>query len=354
MSSLAKRLESARAQGQPLLMGVVNLTPDSFYDGGRHSDASAAERHIDNLLQAGADIIDLGAESSRPGAEAVAADEQLRRLGGSVAYAVSMGALVSVDTTHPEVADAVLQQGAALINDVSCLREPLLARAVADHGAWLVLTHSVTPMSQMADFSAWPDDHYEDIVRDVAQAWGQARQKAVDVGVNLEQVVFDPGLGFSKNARQSFLLLRELRAFRSLGAPILVGVGRKSFIAAADPSPPEGRLAGTLAASLAAWFHGADMLRMHDVFEMRQAIRVIEAIRHPAGLTTPPRVSAPAASDALGSVAESVVAEPGAGDQSPGNDDALNEPSFLRANPSSFAVTTTSDDTSVEDDEQAF
>jgi dihydropteroate synthase len=199
--------------------------------------------------------------------------------------------VVSVDTTSGRVAEAVLERGVQLINDVSCLRDPELALAVARHGAWLALTHVRGPMSAMEGFSRWPDEAYADIVDDVAREWDVARQKAVQLGVDADQIIFDPGLGFSKNARHSFALLSHLRRFRELGAPILVGPGRKSFIAAADPSPPERRLGGTVAASVAAALHGADVLRVHDVFEVRQALRVMSAIRNPSAVATSARAS---------------------------------------------------------------
>jgi dihydropteroate synthase len=140
-------------------------------------------------------------------------------------------------------------------------------------------------MSQMSGFSQWPDSDYPDIVADVAREWDVARQLAVSLGVEAERVMFDPGLGFSKNARHSFALLRRLRSFRSLAAPILVGPGRKSFIAAVDGSAAEQRLGGTIAASLCAALQGADVLRVHDVFELRQALGVLAAIRDENTLT---------------------------------------------------------------------
>jgi dihydropteroate synthase len=268
-------------------MGVLNLTPDSFYDGGRYLDVDAARARAEELVSAGADILDLGAESSRPGAADVGDEEQLARLAPALEAALSLEAVVSVDTTSPGVAKAVLARGAQLINDVSCLREPDLARVVAEHDAWLALTHVRGPMSTMSGFSAWPDDDYPDIVEDVSREWDLARQKAMTLGVKAHQIIFDPGLGFSKNARHSYALLRHLRSFRRLGVPILVGPGRKSFISAVDTSAPEERLGGTIAASLAASLQGADALRVHDVFEVRQALRVLAAVRHPEFVPLP-------------------------------------------------------------------
>lgn len=261
-------------------MGVVNVTPDSFYDGGRFLAPDAAVEQVERLVRDGAEVLDLGAESTRPGAPAVPAAEQLARLGPALERALSLDVVVSVDTTDATVADAVLARGVTLINDVSCLADPALAEAVSRHGAWLALTHVRGSMTQMTGFSRWPDDDYEDIVADVAREWDQARKTAVTLGVDADQVMFDPGLGFAKNARHSFTLLGRLRAFRALGAPILVGPSRKSFIAAVDDSPPSRRLGGTVAASVCAALNGADVLRVHDVFEVRQALGVLSAVQN--------------------------------------------------------------------------
>lgn len=259
-------------------MAVLNVTPDSFSDGGQFVAASAAERQIERLRAQGADLIDIGAESSRPGAHAVPASEQLRRIGRTVEFARTLGAVVSVDTTSPEVARAVLSQGAELINDVSCVRDPDLARATAEGGGALVISHSRAPMAEMPGFSEWPDDDYTDIVEDVALDWGRARTLAISMGLSSDRILFDPGLGFSKNARHCFELLRRLAEFRSLNAPILVGPGRKSFIAAVDPAPPHLRLGGTIASSVLAVQRGAEIVRVHDLAEVKQALAVLRAI----------------------------------------------------------------------------
>lgn len=281
MRSLGRLLNDAKREQRPVLMGVLNLTPNSFFDGGKYLDPSVALARVDALIAEGAEILDLGAESSKPGAEEVSADEQLRRLQPVLPHALARGVVVSVDTTSPEVASRVLSEGVQLINDVSCLRHPGLAEAVARKGAWLAITHSRKPMSEMTGFSQWPDDDYPNIVEDVAQEWGQARRTAVELGVKADQIVFDPGLGFSKNARHSYILLGQLRRFRTLGAPILVGPGRKSFLAASDGAEPAKRLGGTVAASLLATLEGADVLRVHDAFETRQALAVLACTRNP-------------------------------------------------------------------------
>lgn len=258
-------------------MGVLNLTPDSFYDGGRFTDPVTAARRIDALLEEGATLIDIGAESSRPRATPVPAREQVVRLGAALGYAVSRGALVSVDTTDPEVASYALAQGARVINDVSCLADAKLADAVARHGAQLIITHSRGSMAQMPGFSDWPERDYGDIIADVLSEWSRARDRAVAAGVRSDDIMLDPGLGFSKNAAHSFEILRRLGELKSAGARIVLGPGRKSFISALDPVGPEERLGGTIAACLRAMEAGVDILRVHDVRAVRQALAVFRA-----------------------------------------------------------------------------
>ncbi len=260
-------------------MGVLNATPDSFYDGGWHASVDRARARIDELLAQGAEILDIGGESSRPGAAPVPADEQIARIEPAVRYAVSRSAAVSIDTTDPVVADRMLGLGAELINDISCLANADLARVCALHGASLVLMHARGPMQNMAGFSRYPDDAYGDVVGDVLTEWRRARDRAVGQGLGREEVWLDPGLGFGKNARHSFELLRGLDRLRGEGVPIVVGPSRKSFIAAVDDVPPGARLGGTIAAALLAVEHGASVLRVHDVHDVQQALLVARGIR---------------------------------------------------------------------------
>jgi dihydropteroate synthase len=270
----------ARAQGVAL-MGVVNTTPDSFFDGGRYATAPEAAARVDALLELGTTLIDIGGESSRPGAKPVPAAEQIARIAPALMHAVAHGALVSVDTTDPEVAGFALEKGARVVNDVSCLANVELARVAARHGAAIVITHSRGPMSKMAGFSEWPQGGYTDIVAEVRSEWEAARGRACDAGVRRENVWFDPGFGFSKNAQHSFELLRRLDELKASEALLVVGPGRKSFLSAADPAPPEDRLGGTIAACLLAVQRGARLLRVHDVREVRQAMAVLRAASGP-------------------------------------------------------------------------
>jgi dihydropteroate synthase len=174
-----------------------------------------------------------------------------------------------------------MHQGARIVNDVSCLGNEDLATVAARHGAALVITHARGCMSKMAGFSEWPDHDYRDVVSDVRGEWEAARDRACSRGVAPANVWLDPGFGFSKNARQSFELLRRLGELRAPGRVLVAGPSRKSFIASVDPSPPAERLGGTIAACLVAVDHGADVLRVHDVREVRQALSVLRAARAP-------------------------------------------------------------------------
>jgi dihydropteroate synthase len=260
-------------------MGVVNATPDSFYRAGRSESQTAALARVDQLRDEGAEIADIGGESSRPGAGAVPPDEQIARIEPAVARAVATGKLqVSVDTTSPQVAERMLAIGAVLVNDVSCLADSDLARVTARAGATLILMHTRGVLGSMPGFSDYPDDAYQDVVTDVKREWSAARDRAMAAGLPRERIWFDPGIGFGKNARQSFELLRRLTELRDLGVPVVVGPSRKSFIRAVDDAGPEERLGGTIAACLWCAAQGADVLRVHDVQAVRQALAVTEML----------------------------------------------------------------------------
>jgi len=266
-------------------MGVLNVTPDSFFDGGRYHAPESAAQRIDQLLAEGADLIDIGAESTRPGAAAIIAEEQIARLDGALRYALSCGVVVSVDTTSATVARYALAVGAHLINDVSCLADDELARACAEHQASLILMHARGPAANMAGFSVYPDAGYQNVVEDVRREWRAARARAVSAGMAAEDVYFDPGLGFAKNAQQSYTLLARLAAFQSEGL-MVVGASRKSFLAAVDGAPPDERLGGSVAACLLAAARGAAIVRVHDVREVRQALRVAAVVERETTLGT--------------------------------------------------------------------
>ena len=291
MARVHNLLERVARQRTAALMGIVNVTPNSFYDGGRYETPGAAREHVVRLLAEGADILDIGGESSKPGAPSISAEEQIERIGVALACAQAEGALISIDTASPAVADFALARGAHIINDVTCLGEPELADVVARHDAFLIVSHARGHQSKMPGFSEWRDDDYADVVSEVRAELERARDTAVSRGVRREQVWFDPGLGFSKNARQSLELLSRVGELGHGGTPLVVGTGRKSFIRALDDSAPGDRLGGTIAASVWASRLGAQVVRVHDVRAVRQALLVEAALTmapRPVGEASPP------------------------------------------------------------------
>lgn len=266
-----------RRSASVTLMGILNRTPDSFSDGGEYLDDEAALARVVAMVDGGASIIDVGAESTRPGARAVPAEEQIARLGGIIRAVVERGALVSIDTTSPAVAERALHDGATIVNSVSLDAASELGALAAAHGAALVLMHSRGPMSEMRGLSVYPDDAYGDVVADVAREWTAAAERAQKSGLPRESLILDPGLGFFKNARQSLELVARLDELCRLGYPVLVGASRKSFIA--RHAAPSARLGGSIAAALACVERGASILRTHDVVETRQAIHLAAAVR---------------------------------------------------------------------------
>jgi dihydropteroate synthase len=274
LEAFLRVLDRARTTRGVALMGVCNVTPDSFSDGGRYFEPRAARARVDDLVREGTDIVDIGGESTRPGAAPVPAGDQIARVLDAVRYAASLGACVSVDTTSPEVAEACLEAGACAINDVSCLRDGALARLVAARGAALVLMHARGTQEKMRGFSQYPDEGYGDVLRDVMDEWRAAAALAEGAGVPRRALVMDPGLGFAKNARQSTELLARIGDLvQALDVPVAVGASRKSFLTAVDADAPPGeRLGASIAAALHAARAGAAIVRVHDVRATRQAI----------------------------------------------------------------------------------
>jgi dihydropteroate synthase len=273
---------------RPLVVGIVNVTPDSFADGGALYPDGHPGRAIDHaraLVAAGADVIDVGGESSRPGAADVAADEELARVLPVVRALVSDGVLTSIDTRKAEVATRALQEGAAIVNDVGAAADPAVLTATARAGALYVLMHSRgTP----ATMGALTD--YDDVVAEVYEFLVDGLSRCAEHGLAREQVVVDPGIGFAKTPEQSLDLLRAVPQLRSLGRPVLVGASRKRFLTAAGGSDePDGRLIGSVATAALAAADGAAMLRVHDVGETVEAVRTARAIA--TGRTDWPPVS---------------------------------------------------------------
>ncbi|MDD5309675.1 MAG: dihydropteroate synthase [Deltaproteobacteria bacterium] len=259
----------------PLVMGIVNVTPDSFSDGGRFLDPHAAIAHGLALSSEGADILDVGGESTRPGSAPVSAQEELARVLPVIrALAGRCHAVISVDTTKPEVAREAAKVGAKIINDVSMLRDgPALAEVAAETGAELVLMHSRGTPADMQD-----DIRYGDVVEDVARELLEAAGRAEAAGVDASRVWIDPGLGFAKTVEHNLELLARLPELAALGYRVLVGPSRKSFIGALTGAPVNDRLGGSAAAVALAVMGGAAAVRVHDVAIMRQAAIVAHAV----------------------------------------------------------------------------
>lgn len=274
------------AAGRPALMGVVNVTPDSFSDGGRYLDPERALDHALRLVEEGADLLDLGAESTRPGggvygggARTVPAEEEIARLLPVLERLRPRVAVpISVDTRKGAVARAALAAGADLINDVSALADVATAAAAVAAGAPVVLMHARGELPTMQASIA-----FADVVAEVCDELVRARDRALGLGVAADRIVLDPGLGFGKTAAQSLRLLARLEALVALGSPVLIGASRKSFVGAAAGAPVGERLPGSLAAAARAAEAGAALLRVHDVAATRQYLAVRRAIAAEAG-----------------------------------------------------------------------
>ena len=259
------------AKMRPLVMGVVNVTPDSFSDGGKFLDPQTAIAHARRLAGEGTDILDVGAESTRPygGTVRVPLEEERARLAPVLAEVIALGVPVSVDTLKAAVAAWALDLGAAIVNDVWGLqRDPDMARVVAERGVPVIIMHN----RETADPTI-------DIVADVTAFFQRSLDIAARAGIARERIVLDPGIGFGKTAEQSLICIARLDAWRSFGLPLLVGASRKRFIHSVAPSDPMNRLGGSLAAHLLAVENGAAIVRVHDVAPTVQALTVAAAIR---------------------------------------------------------------------------
>ncbi len=256
------------------IMGVVNVTPDSFSDGGLYLDPERAVAHGRRLVADGADILDVGGESTRPGAEAVSVDEELRRVVPVIEGLAGAGAAISVDTSKAAVAAAALDAGAVIVNDVTALRgDPEMAALCAERGATVVLMHMLGEPRTMQD-----NPTYGDVVEEVGDFLAVRIAAAIAAGVEAERIWLDPGIGFGKTAAHNMELLRRLGELTALGRPLVIGTSRKSFIGQLDGSPADARLGGTIASSVLAAAEGATVLRVHDVAAMRQALSVAAAV----------------------------------------------------------------------------
>ena len=255
--------------GRPLVMGILNVTPDSFSDGGQFQAPEAALAQAERMAAAGADMLDVGGESTRPyGSVPVSAEEEWARIGDLIARVSALGLPVSVDTMKASVARRAVEAGATIVNDVWGLqRDPEMAGVVAEKDAGLILMHNRTSA-----------DPAIDIFADIEAFFARSLDIADHAGIRRERIVLDPGIGFGKTPEQSLAVIARLDRFKTFGLPLLIGLSRKRFIASVSPSEPDQRLGGSIAANLEAVRGGAAIVRVHDVAETVQALRIAQAL----------------------------------------------------------------------------
>ncbi len=256
-------------------MGVINATPDSFYDGGHFQEPETAIEHGQELLAEGADIIDVGGESSKPGSDPVPVDEELRRVLPVISgLRKTTKALISIDTTKFEVAQAALEHGADIINDISSFSlDPRLLTLAAQNKAGFILMHMQGNPKTMQ-----VQPFYEDVVKEIQQFLAEKIEIALAYGLKRENLIVDPGIGFGKRTEDNLQLLNHLDVFESLERPIMVGISRKSFIGKILNAAPQDRLEGSIAAAVVSILRGASLLRVHDVKAVKRAALIAEAI----------------------------------------------------------------------------
>lgn len=272
LRSRGKTLELGK---RTVIMGVVNITPDSFYDGGRHFKADSAIKHALQLLEEGADILDLGGQSTRPGSQPVSPEEELGRvLPVLTALRSQSDAWISIDTYRGAVAEACLEAGADMVNDVSSFRmDPRMPAVAASHAVPVVCMHFLESLHPMP-----ANPHYDDLFEDILQFFHETLRAADAAGLPRDRVVVDPGIGFGKNLEHNLQIIRGLSFLQPLGCPILAGPSRKSFIGKITGLPAEERLEGTAAAAAVCVQQGAHILRVHDVRFMRRFCDVFDEI----------------------------------------------------------------------------
>lgn len=256
-------------------MGILNVTPDSFSDGGLFANPEAAVEHAEWMAAEGADIIDIGGESSRPGADPVSAEAEMDRVLPVIEKLAKTTKIpISIDTYKATVARKALELGACMVNDISALRSDAdMASVVAEAGAPVVLMHMKgTPKNMQVD------PHYDCVIAEIISFLKTRIQAAVDAGISPEKIIIDPGIGFGKTVEHNLEIIRRLRDFRTLGKPILIGTSRKSFIGKVLGLPADDRIEGTAATVAMAIANGADIVRVHDVKEMAKVVRMTDAI----------------------------------------------------------------------------
>jgi dihydropteroate synthase len=261
----------------PVLMGVLNVTPDSFSDGGEFFGVEPAVAQAEKMFDEGAQVIDVGGESTRPGSDPVSPEEELRRVLPVIQAMLSTrpDSIVSIDTYRSSVAEAALDAGAGAVNDVTALGDPRMAGLMAERGCPIILMHMLGEPKSMQQHP-----RYEDVVREVRDFLAERAQQAIRAGVELQNIILDPGIGFGKTPEHNLKLLKRLDSLVELGFPVLVGVSRKSFLGKITGSEdPKSRLFGTVAANVLAYERGASLFRVHDVRANKEALAVAAAIR---------------------------------------------------------------------------
>ncbi len=258
-----------------VVMGILNVTPDSFSDGGRFSTPDAALRHAEKMVTDGADIIDIGGESTRPGAAEVSLNEELDRVIPVIEKLRHVCPLISIDTVKPAVADAAFAAGAAILNDISGMQfHPEIAPIVARHKGAAVLMHiQGVPRTMQAS------PHYDDVIGEIMNYLKTSISIAEKAGISPDSLAVDPGIGFGKRLNDNLTIIRELHSFLDLGKPILMGVSRKSFIGELTGAPVNDRLEGTLAAVTVSAMNGASLFRVHDVLACRRALDITDRLK---------------------------------------------------------------------------
>ncbi|MDQ3841195.1 MAG: dihydropteroate synthase [Actinomycetota bacterium] len=270
------RVGSLLSGPDPVLMGVLNVTPDSFSDGGEFFDLDRAVTQAESLLDEGAQMVDVGGESTRPGSDPVSSEEELRRVMPVVRgiLVARPAAVVSIDTYRASSAEVALDAGARIVNDVTALGDPRMAHLVAERDCLVVLMHMLGEPKSMQQ-----NPRYEDVVREVRDFLARRAERAVRAGVDEGNIVLDPGIGFGKTLEHNLALLNRLDVLVELGFPVLVGSSRKSFLGKLSGGGPKDRLFGTVATNVLAYERGATLFRVHDVLANKEALTVAAAIR---------------------------------------------------------------------------
>lgn len=260
--------------GRAKVMGILNVTPDSFSDGGLFYNGGEANARIDEMIVEGADIIDIGGMSSRPGSGGISSDEEIKRIKTPLEYAIGKGVVVSVDTCYHETARFALEKGAHIINDISGLRSPKMRKICAEYKAGVCIMHMPGSPADMQN-----NTYYDDLLKDIKDFFHSSISEALNAGIDEKSLIIDPGFGFGKTIEQNYTLLKYMNEFSSFDLPILAGLSRKSMIGAVTGQEPAERVTGTVALNAAALLNGASIIRVHDVAQGAQTVKVIDYLK---------------------------------------------------------------------------